>query len=338
MFKAAIIAAVPAIRDLKHNNFRRTSGLFFSAQMFFNGFEHPSNFLGVFAPFYESLDEFKNRFEFFGGVLSGRGGYGRTGDRLREGGGVARRVPERIGDAYWGRLIFAEKNRKEERLEGTFGQGRPEEKPADLLRESIEFVDFGIEVVIVEHLRRGSFLRDVDVPKQVGDRVRFQSSYRGVEVILDRVLGPTGNDLAHSGPGGVESGQTFKNESLLLVRPISFLDARIENVDPSLAALLPASIPNFLGALRPASRPIFSDPGEKNLVFLRQPVSFLRAPLRIFELLHALLRRFIGQLRCDFSPVFALSSDQRDERGVLAFRPFVRLALLLQSTGGSKKR
>ncbi len=69
-------------------------------------------------------------------------------------------------------------------------------------------------------------------------RVTLESSNAGVEIVFDAIFSSTLHFFADAAPTGLELTNKFINFFLFLAIPISFFDFRVQNIDPSLSALL----------------------------------------------------------------------------------------------------
>lgn len=94
---------------------------------------------------------------------------------------------------------------------------------------------------------------------------------RGVPVVLDGVVCPAGHFLGDLGPAVPEERVELEELGVLGLGPGALLDARVEVVEPPLAALLPRSALQGAGDGRPRSRP---EPRHQ----LQQPLVLVALP------------------------------------------------------------
>lgn len=73
------------------------------------------------------------------------------------------------------------------------------------------------------------------------NRALLNSPKRWIEIVLYWVLSPSFQNPCHWRPGSMKVQQRLKNEILLFIRPVAFLNDRIENINPSFPTLLSAS-------------------------------------------------------------------------------------------------
>jgi len=73
------------------------------------------------------------------------------------------------------------------------------------------------------------------------NRVAFEPSNTGIEVVFNTVFSPPMHHLAYAAPTGLVSLNKRIDEHLFLSAPISFFDIRIQNIYPPFSALFSAS-------------------------------------------------------------------------------------------------
>lgn len=125
--------------------------------------------------------------------------------------------------------------------------------------EQVEFVELEalLELFLAGEGRGGLFV--FELRDELDDWTGLDSPHGGVEVVFYRVLRPA-RQLSTDGAPRCEVVLHFLEYlDLLFLAPAADLHARVQDVDPPLAALLAVAAENQLGAARPLCRPVVAN-------------------------------------------------------------------------------